>query len=155
VNGRTIIHDQIRRRRLRGQPFHSQLSGRAARRGLVLVAVLVCLAAAAMTILAILRTTMIELKQLRAQQQHLQADRLAEAGIERAHAQLNRSPTYTGETWTIAADELGGTAAASVLITVTEVQDQANQRQIRAQADYPNDSDRRVRKSRDTIANLP
>jgi len=132
-----------------------RLESSAKRSGMVLVGVLVCLAAAALTIMAILRTTTMEFRQLRTQHQHLQADRLAEAGVERAHAQLSLSPTYAGETWTVTAAELGGTAAATVLITVAEVKDQPNQRQIHAQADYPNDSERRVRKSRDAIANLP
>jgi Tfp pilus assembly protein PilX len=142
-------------RPMQGNVSPRRVSSRAARRGMVLVGVLVCLAAAALTIMAILRTTTIELRQLRTQQQHLQADRLAEAGVERARAQLSLSPTYTGETWTVTADELGSTAAATVMITISEVKDQANQRQIHAQADYPNDSERRVRKSRDAIATLP
>jgi hypothetical protein len=139
----------------RGQSRSVLPHSRAGRRGLVLVAVLFCLAAAALTIMAILRTTTIELSQLRSQQQQLQLDRLAEAGVERARAQLAASPTYQGETWSLTADELGGASAAAVVIAVAEVKDQANQRQIRVQADYPIDTERRSCKSREILFHLP
>jgi hypothetical protein len=84
------------------------------------MAVLVCLALA-MTLLAIqTRTLLRERAVLAAQQQALQSEYLADAGLARARAQLATDPAYRGETWQLDAQQLGGRGTASVVISVAE-----------------------------------
>jgi Tfp pilus assembly protein PilX len=108
-----------------------------------LIAVLCCLMVAGVVVLNMLRSSIIEQRQLRAQRQHLQAERLAEAGLERAVAQLRQSSTYAGETWLIAAAEL-----------VEPINDRPQERTILVQADYPDDPLHRVRKTREASVTL-
>ena len=118
------------------------------------VAVLVCMTIASVVVLNMLRTTIMEQRQLRTQRQHLQAERLAAAGLDRAVAQLQQSATYSGETWQIAAEELGGASAGSVTIRVEPINDRPQERTIAVQADYPDDPLHRVRKNRESSVTL-
>lgn len=93
---------------------------RRARRGFLLMSVLVCLALA-MTLLAVqTRTLLRERALLASQQQALQSEYLANAGLARAKAQLAADPAYRGETWQLDAQQLGGRGTASVVISVTK-----------------------------------
>jgi type II secretory pathway pseudopilin PulG len=112
--------------------------------------VMVCLAVALAAVLGMLRSAIVEQQQLRTQRQNLQVVRLAEAGVDRAHAQLSRAADYQGETWDVPANELSSIDAAAVTITVKPVADHPDQRSIHVQADYPNDPVRRIRKTLET-----
>ncbi|HEY1599296.1 MAG TPA: hypothetical protein VGG64_06820 [Pirellulales bacterium] len=127
---------------------------RVARRGVALIAVLCCLMVAAVVVLNMLRSTIMEQRQLRGQRQHLQAERLAEAGLERGLAQLQQSSTYAGEIWRITAVELGGASAGAVTIRVEPLKDRPQERTILVQADYPDDPLHRVRKTREASFTL-
>jgi Tfp pilus assembly protein PilX len=127
-------------------PAHLARAKRA-RRGAALIMVLVCLSVAVAAVLGMLRSAIVEQQQLRSQRQQLQAARLAEAGIERAYAQLRSAATYSGEVWKVSAEELGGADAAAVTIRVDANKEQPQERVITVQADYPNDPTRHVRKN--------
>lgn len=122
---------------------------RVARRGAALIMVLVCLAAAMGAILGMLRSTIVEQKQLRTQRQNLQVDQLAEAGLARAHAQLEHAADYRGETWNVPASELGTADSAAITISVNPVVDHPERRTIKVQADCPTDQARRIRRTLD------
>ena len=76
-----------------------------------------------------------------AHQRHLQAVELARAGIDRAVARLSRSEDYTGETWSVSADELRGDAA-TVVIEVSRLDESRAQHRITARAVWGIDQDR-------------
>jgi type II secretory pathway pseudopilin PulG len=124
------------------------------RRGLTVVAVLVCLIIITMISGAVVRVGLARRDEVRAQQRNLQAEWLAEAGIQRALARLAADPAYTGETWEIAARDLDSADAALVTITVGPAPGDPKQRHIRAQADYPRDPPRRARYTRSVNLSL-
>lgn len=97
--------------------------------------------------------------QVRTEERRLQAEWLAEAGVDRALARLAADAGYAGESWEIPADALGLTApktsekgpAAVVAIEVERPNDQDGGVIVRARADYPPDPPRRVRVSREVV----
>ena len=125
------------------------------RRAVVLLSVLVCLGVAMMLFLAWLKTAALERGQLRAQQDRVQAEILADAGLDRAGAQLHAASDYSGETWQIGADSFAGRGAASVTIRVESVPEKATARKVQAVAEYPVGSDARVRRSKQVTIVLP
>ncbi|MGP0065206.1 MAG: hypothetical protein ACLQGP_16600 [Isosphaeraceae bacterium] len=124
------------------------------RRGLTAVAVLVCLIILTMVAGAVLKVDLARRQQLRAQEHQLQAEWLAEAGIQRGLARFDADPAYTGETWEIPARELDSPDSALVTIVVGRVPGDAKHQAIRAQADYPRDSTRRARCTRTLAVDL-
>lgn len=118
------------------------------RRGMLSVAVLVCLLILTLIAGAILRAGAAHREEIRAAERRLQADWLAEAGLRRGAARLAADPGYTGETWDIPARELDSADDATVAITVEKSAGDAKRRTIRARADYPRDPPRRARSTR-------
>jgi Tfp pilus assembly protein PilX len=118
------------------------------RRGMLAIGVLVCLIILTLIAGAILRTSAAQREEGRAQERRLQAEWLAEAGLQRALARLDADPGYPGETWEIDARELDSADAATVTITVERPAGEARRRTIRARADYPRDPPRRARYTR-------
>ena len=125
------------------------------RRAVVLMSVLVCLAVAMTLFLAWSKTAAMERKQLRAQQDRLQADLLADAGLDRAAARLLSADDYSGETWQIGAEAFAGRGAATVTIQVESPGESATVREVRAVAEYPLGLDGRVRRSKKITIQLP
>src|SRR4051794_6380407 len=90
----------------------------APRRGVVSVAVIVCLLAITMIAGALLRIGLAERRLIRDEERRLQAEWLVESGLERAAERISASGDYAGETWNVAADELNGPAPGVVRIVV-------------------------------------
>jgi Tfp pilus assembly protein PilX len=124
------------------------------RRGAVLVAVLVVMMVASLLFGAMLRTNRDEHRLLRTYQQRLQAEELAQAGLERAVARLAGDDAYAGEIWQIPAAELTGTDAAAVAIEVENVAQRSRRRRAIVVVDYPQDSPRRVRHRQEALIDL-
>ena len=118
------------------------------RRGMLAIGVLVCLIVLTLIAGAILRTGAAQREEGRSRERRLQAEWLAEAGLQRALARLDVDPGYSGETWDIDARELDSADAATVTIAVERTAGDAKLRTIRARADYPRDPPRRVRCTR-------
>ncbi len=123
---------------------------RVPRRGLVLVAVLVCLAIAMVLFASSVRTLLLQRQQVRAQQDRMQAEYLADSALRRAAARLAADPSYQRETWLIDAPSLAMPASARVEIRVEPSPDGAEARRIRAVADVPDVGVARARRSKDT-----
>jgi len=126
----------------RGETFcgPSPASGRGEnRRGAVLVVVLVCFVLAAAIFLFLGRLALRERWTSESQYEGLQAQWLAEAGIERAAARLAGDPGYAGETWTLSAKEIADRDGGVVRIHVTDANKNAKARLVRVEADYPAD----------------
>jgi Tfp pilus assembly protein PilX len=132
------------------------------RRGMTVVAVLICLIVITLIGGALVKVASAQRKLVRAQEHRLQAEWLAESGAQRALARLDADPGYKGETWSISADELGqsapappaeergasGKAVAQVTIAVERLSGNDNRRRIRVMADYPRDPSLRSRSTK-------
>lgn len=79
----------------------------ASRKGGALVIALVLLTVASLLGVVVVRSVIAHARQLQRTPWRLQAEALAEAGLNRAAAQHRVAPDYTGETWQIPAAELG------------------------------------------------
>jgi hypothetical protein len=123
------------------------------------VAVLVCLVIVTLISGALLKVGIAHRDQVRAQGHKLQAEWLAQSGIDRAIDRLAAKPDYTGETWELSDRDLDLAElssaqpgpAAVVRINVERPSavgaGAAVMRLIKVQADYPPDPPRRTRHS--------
>ncbi len=119
-------------------------------RGMLAIAVLVCLLIVIAIAGTLIRAATAQRDEARAVERRLQAEWLAEAGLQRAIARLATDPKYQGETWNLEPRDLDAPDGASVTITVES--DPTN-RTIRARADYPRDPPRRARCTREMRLN--
>ena len=124
------------------------------RRGMVLIAVMACLAVVTLLCGVLLKLTLSEQRQARVQERRLQAEWLAESGIERAAAKLRDSPQYTGETWEPAAVELAPGTSGTITIEVELVDGRPDQRLVRVRADLLQDGVRQGRHSKEVQLKL-
>lgn len=127
----------------------------ARRRGFMVIVALVCVAVVALMGLSALRMLVEERRHLRAQAWELQAEWLADAGMQRAEAMLAAGGDYAGETWLVPPEDLGGEHAARVQIAVETIADRAGTRRVRVVADYPDDPRLRARRTLETVVAAP
>ncbi|AMV39810.1 hypothetical protein [Planctomyces sp. SH-PL62] len=120
---------------------------RTRRRGLTSVAVLILLFVIALISAELVRLGVAYRDRTSSNERAMQADLLADAGVDRALARLSAEPGYQGERWEIPADALD--AAAVVTIRVETNPTGGGARVVRVQADYPPDPPRRARSSRE------
>jgi Tfp pilus assembly protein PilX len=119
------------------------------RRATLVITVLGCMALVMLLMVAWLKIVGSERRQLRAQQDRMQAEYLAAAGVERARARLEADPAYTGETFTASAEDLATGAPAAVTIRVDSVADDTHERLIAVSALVPAEGSTRVQRSRE------
>jgi type II secretory pathway component PulK len=115
----------------------------------LLISVLVCLSVVMLIFASWLRAGILQARQVRAQQDRLQAELLADSGLERAAAQLAASGNYPGETWNLDAAAFGGTAGGRVEIRVTPDGQDARSRHVVAVADFPAEGPSVARRSKE------
>jgi type II secretory pathway pseudopilin PulG len=125
------------------------------RRGLVSVAVLIALIIIAIISAGLLKVAFARRARVTAEERQVQAAWLAESGLERALSRLATSNDYTGETWEIPAEDLGGRGTGIVLIQVEKLADQPSRRKLHVQADFPANSSLQTRQSREIIVPIP
>ncbi len=113
------------------------------------MAVLVCLLVLTLISGVLVKLGVAYRQQVRAQERRLQAEWLAESGVDRALARLAAKPDYKGEIWEIAAETLGRPAV--VTIKVDPPTSPGDGRVVRVQADYPPDPPRRIRSTREVV----
>ena len=123
------------------------------RRGLTLVASLVCLLVASLLCAALIKKAHTQRVLVRSAEHQAQAEWLAESGLERAVGRLTVDRAYPGETWSIPSDVLGNQGAGVVRIVISSV-DEPTARKIRVEADYPSGDESRARQSRTLIVDL-
>ncbi|HID78764.1 MAG TPA: type II secretion system protein [Planctomycetaceae bacterium] len=119
-----------------------------ARRGVVLLAALVCVGIAGAVLVSTLRSAISQRRSLQARFCRVQAAWLAESALERAAWQLAADPDYRGEVWKVPAQSLGGNLPATVTIQVEPVPDSPDARMVRVRADCPDDPVHRARFSK-------
>jgi type II secretory pathway component PulK len=120
----------------------------------VLAAALVEFLVAAAILFAVLQDVVRHHRQLLTGRQQLQTQWLAQAGVDRAMAQLRKSADYRGETWRVPPDELDGVAAAEVKIRLENVADQPDDLRLTVDAQYPTDSIHSSQQTREAIIHL-
>jgi hypothetical protein len=110
----------------------------------VLAAALVCLAVVMIIGASLLRTVLLQQRQLEQEQQQLQALWLAESAVERAAARLRDSPDYRGETWEFASWAPSPGSSGVAVIRIEPLAGDDARRQIVVEARYPQDGPHRV-----------
>jgi type II secretory pathway component PulK len=120
----------------------------------VLLAVLICLIVISLLSAGLLKLVLAQRGRAEAGARQIQAEWLAESGLERAVARLAQNGNYSGETWDLSTDDLGGSRPGRVRIDVEKVEGHASQRLVKIQADYPRDVTLRARQSKQTIVEL-
>ncbi len=125
------------------------------RGAMLLISVLACLTLVMVLVAVWVRAIGQERRQLRSQQNCLQAAYLAESGLRRAEAQLAKNAKYDGEIWRIDGDTSPAAAGATVTIRVESVSDNAQARRVRAMADFPAEGTARARRSQEITIVLP
>ncbi len=122
------------------------------RRGSAIVFALVALFVASLMIASLLRTASMSHRQLLRDEFRTQAHLLADAGGERALAQLRKQPDFTDEVWTVPADQLGFERTAVVRLKVITDPVRSAKRIVAITAEYPAGNPDVVRVSRELIA---
>ena len=126
----------------------------AARRGTVLIAVLVCMGIATTIVLGAVQTSLRQRRQVRQELQMVQTRWLMDAGIGRAIARLQAQATYDGETLLVS-PALEKYSNATVRITVIR-KDQPNDQvrlRITAQLGGSNELVPAMRRSKEVVVN--
>jgi hypothetical protein len=137
---------------------------RSNRRGLTAVAVLVCLVVVTLVSGVLLKVGLAHRDQVRSQEHRLQAEWLAQSGLERALARLAADRGYEGETWKLTHHDLGlagspdgeqGPAAVvTIKVELAGSPGASEQKLIKVQADYPPDLPQRSRHSTQILVEL-
>lgn len=107
------------------------------RRGTVLVVAIVALMLVMSFMGMLLKTALAQRHVIREQGRDIQADWLAQSAAERAAARLQRDPDYTGETWSLSADDSGLRFPAEMTIRVEPANNDAALRAVHVVALYP------------------
>lgn len=124
------------------------------RRGGFLIVAMICLLLSTVLVGTVLTLVQAQRRQMTQEQICLQTDWLAESGLERAVARLKADAAYTGETWSVTADELGGAEAGEVMIDIRPVENHPDQRIVHVEAIYPAGAKQAVRRTRQTTVVL-
>jgi hypothetical protein len=116
------------------------------RRGVALVAALVCL----VIVMALLGNMLVGAlrigQQMRVERDRRQCELLLQAGLDRAARRVSAATPYPGEVWDVPAAEIGGTADGQVTIRVWRLG--AAPPQILVLAEYPLGNESSIRRSR-------
>src|SRR5437660_980137 len=136
----------------------SALHSRSRRGGAALAVALVALVVLGIMLGVLLRLGVSRRRQARAEERRVQAEWLAESGLERAWARLAESPDYEGETWGLSADDLGAPgksgADAAVTIEVRPVEGATRRRSVRVVAVNPRQSETGARHTKTLVFDL-
>jgi hypothetical protein len=139
-----FIVDPKRQRPAASPGVHAMRPATSRRRGVLLVAALICIAIAVMLASALTKSTLLQHRQTQLAAHQQQSSWLADSGVGRAVRQLRNAPEYRGETWEIPADVLGSGDAAAVIIKVESVSEPTAGWRIRVESQYPTDLPRRI-----------
>jgi Tfp pilus assembly protein PilX len=100
---------------MEGQSRCSQM-----RRGAVTVVALVVLLILGLLVGQFVRRVLMERRQIRQEVQHMQAEKLADAGLRLAVVSRQKDPAWTGTTWNVQAGTIHQTNTAEVTIRMQE-----------------------------------
>ncbi len=123
------------------------------KRGVALICVVACLAAVTLLLGGMLKATLMTMRQVRVERHLRQTEWLVQAGAERAAFRLANDVEYTGEEWSLAADEIVGTDPGVVTISVSP--DSTDRASVRVVAEFPSGSAAAIRRTREFLISLP
>jgi Tfp pilus assembly protein PilV len=145
--------------------------GRRRARGIVLLVIIVVVFVAGVIGLSVAKLVAAQRQTLQTQWRQEQTAWLAESALERAAARLAADPSYRGETWTVAAQDLAGAQGGVVTIRVqadampkakgtvpfssNENRDSPPRVRVQVEADYPDHPHLRARCTKEAIVSLP
>jgi type II secretory pathway component PulK len=116
------------------------------RRGLVVVAALVCLLIVTSIVTSMLRHTLDVRRHLRAERDRRQVELLVAAGVSRAVQRIAADARFRGDTWNLRADEIVGRGDARVTSNIAAAENDGWQ--VHVVAEYPLGRDFPIRRSR-------
>lgn len=122
-------------------------------KGAVLICVIICLAVATLLLAGMLKGTLLTMRQIRTERHLRQTEWLVQAGAERAAFRLASDVEYTGEVWSLAAQEIAGTDPGVVSISVSR--DSTDRARVRVVAEFPSGSVASIRRTREFLIDLP
>lgn len=96
------------------------------RQGVLLIAVLICMAVVIAIIGVMFSSSLRTRRQLHSERDLRQVELLLDAGLRRAVARIAADESYLGETWRLPADQLLQHGAAEVTITAAPANDSAD-----------------------------
>ena len=108
--------------------------------------VMICLLVSSLIVGALLKLALMQSRQLVQERCRVQAEWLADSGLERAASRLAADPNYGGEIWSIEPDGIGGQDAGLVTIKVEKDRLQTQNRSVTIEAVYPADGPSQVRR---------
>ncbi len=133
--------------------LNRQRTGNHQRRGVLLLVVMVCLLLVSMIGGSLLKLGLAQRRQMRREQSRQQAIWLAESGIERAVARLRTDSEYSGEDWKL--DDSDSIRGKPAVVKISVLRDESTGKiAISVVADYPRDTDQRVRISKQVEVGL-
>jgi len=112
-------------------------------RGVAVLILLISLGIVAVLLSLLLRQAALARRAYQQDRQTLQAEWLAEAGVERAAARLAADAKYTGETWQVPARDLKGNDGGEVRIKIDAAA--SGRSTLHVEADYPAATETRSR----------
>jgi len=124
------------------------------RRGAMALLAMICLLFVSLIGASLLRTALTERQQTRRAQWQLQAEWLAESGLERSAAMLSLDSAYAGETWIVSPAELNGPQGGLVIIEIRRVNERPNSRLVSIIADYAAGSPQQIRASKTALIDI-
>ena len=123
----------------------------ATRHGATLIVAMICLLLVSMLSAVLVRTALAQREQLERDAWQLQAEWLAQSGLERALAKLDMDAAYTGETWRPAGED--SAVIGRVEILVAAATEGSGGRVLKLTVDVPDDPVNRAHIGREI--NLP
>lgn len=128
----------------------------AGRRGAALVIALICLLLVGVLGATLARTAVMQHEQVQQEVLQVQAEWLAESGVDRAVLRLRDDETYQREEWLPAAGGSGEPLGrVTIEVLASDGETDGGSRSIRVVADVPHDSEQRARVSRSLIVTVP
>jgi type II secretory pathway component PulK len=119
------------------------------RSGAVIVIAMICLLLSSVLAVSLVKLALAHREQIDRDVWQLQAEWLAEAGLDRAAARLHSEADYRGEVW--APDLTGALPHAARIEISVEPRDGDGATAITVVSDYPDDAHERVRVRKSTI----
>lgn len=126
---------------------------RTRRAGAILALTMVCLLVVGLLASLTACSFLAQHRQAMRYERKLQAVWLAESAVQRARHRLSQMPEYSGETWKIEADVLGGQNSGRVEIQIEPVETEPAMRRVFIEAYYPDDEqqERRIVERRELL----
>lgn len=123
---------------------------RTPRRGSILIIAVLCLVLATSIVGVLLSLVQKQRRQIAFEQAQVQAEWLAESGIDRAVFRLRGDHAYEGETWMPGSSDLAGEESAEVMIEIQKSTDRPSAYAILVKAVYGSGPGQSVTRTRQT-----